>query len=1223
LFAAGSISLTAIGVTYSQDFNSLANTGTSSAVPNGWDFIETGSNANVLYTAGTGSSATGDTYSFGSAGSSERAFGGLRSGTVIPIIGAQFTNNTGGTINSLTIAYTGEEWRLGVAARTDRLDFQLSTNATSLTLGTWVDYDSLDFTTPNTVTTGAKDGNLAGNRTSITFTITGLSIPNTDSFWIRWTDLDATGADDGLVVDDFSLIPLSDPPIIDPPVVSSMLRANTSPTNAASVDFTVTFSKAVTVVDSTDFTLSTTGISAATITGVSGSGTTYTVSVNTGTGSGTLRLDVVDDDTIIDSLLNPLGGVGSGNGNFSTGETYTIDKSAPSIAIASTSVNPTNISPIPVTFTFSEAVTGFLAGDVTVVNGTVNNFSGSGSTYSANIIPISNGSITIDVAAGAAVDAAGNGNTAASQFSIIYDSIAPTVTVEQASAQLDPTGSFPIHFTTTFTEPINVSTFTASDVLLSGTAGASTSEISQIAPHNGTTFNIAVSGMSVSGTVRAALPANAVRDVAGNNSTSSTSIDNTVTYDITAPNVSSVLRTNASPTNAASVNFTVTFSKAVTGIDGTDFTVDTTGISGAAVTGVSGSGTTYTVTVITGSGSGSLRLDVVDDDTITDSVSNPLGGAGAGNGGYTTGTPYIINKSTMSNTAGLIVNEVSNGSSGNKEWIELIVVGSSSTVDLSGWILDDNNGDFDSLATGKGIATGHLRFADPMPACLTGHSLAAVPVGSRIVIYNSADVEGSLTAYPNDPCDSDADGVYYLPVGSNPNNTLYLQQCTDRPRISPTPTNPNYEGCTYSAPAVTWEGMLLANAGDVIQSRRPDGLFYHGFAYGALSVPPAPNFPDGNPSFNISSLTGTNMAYQFGCGNYFSNASGQFTRVNSSLAVAGSANSMLNAAFIRALGLERFNYSDLNDASNCQIEPDVSASFEQSQVDVGELAQLKVILSNPYKSLNGFSLDLIGINLTNNLPVGLTLSGSNPVSNSCGGTFTISAGATSFILSGVNLASINAPGLSACEVVVNVIAGVTGSFTNEILAGDVTSTVLGASGGANIYPASAILAVVSPDDVKTLPGTGFAPGRKTTLPTQPINKAYQALTDVWLEIPKIGIKNAIVGVPLSGKGWDVSWLNNQAGWLEGTAFPTWNGNSVLTAHVYNADGEPGPFENLHQLKWGDQIIVARLGYKEYIYEIRNVKTGVHPDDISALGHKDYPYLTLITCSGYDEKSGLV
>ena len=129
---AGSAILTAMDIPYVQDFNTLASSGTSSSLPAGWEFVEAGTNANTIYTAGTGSGNAGDTYSFGGAGSTERAFGGLQSGSLIPTIGAVFTNSTGQTITSLDISYTGEQWRLGATGRADRLDFQYSLDATIL-----------------------------------------------------------------------------------------------------------------------------------------------------------------------------------------------------------------------------------------------------------------------------------------------------------------------------------------------------------------------------------------------------------------------------------------------------------------------------------------------------------------------------------------------------------------------------------------------------------------------------------------------------------------------------------------------------------------------------------------------------------------------------------------------------------------------------------------------------------------------------------------------------------------------------------------------------------------------------------------------------------------------------------------------------------------------------------------------------------------------------------
>ena len=115
---------------------------------------------------------------------------------------------------------------------------------------------------------------------------------------------------------------------IDAPMVLSSVRVNDSPTSAASVDFTVTFSESVSNVDASDFTLTVTGLTGTSITNVSGSGAVYTVTASTGSGSGTLRLDVVDDDSIVDTAItpNPLGGAGAGNGDFTGGQVYEVNQ---------------------------------------------------------------------------------------------------------------------------------------------------------------------------------------------------------------------------------------------------------------------------------------------------------------------------------------------------------------------------------------------------------------------------------------------------------------------------------------------------------------------------------------------------------------------------------------------------------------------------------------------------------------------------------------------------------------------------------------------------------------------------------------------------------------------------------------------------------------------------------------------------------------------------------
>ncbi len=221
------------------------------------------------------------------------------------------------------------------------------------------------------------------------------------------------------------------PPDTTPPEVVAIAPAGFS--KGLPGDFNVTFSEDVTGVDETDFALTVTGsITGASVTSVSGSGANYVVTVDTGSGVGTIRLDVLDDDSIEDLAGNPLGGAGAGNGAFTSG------------------------------------------------------------------------------------------------IALFSDSIPPEV---------------------------------------SATFPAGTSK---------------------------GLPA----------------------------------------------DFNVSFSEDVTGVDETDFALTVTGgITGASVTSVSGSGANYVVTADTGSGFGTVRLDVVDDDSILDLYGNPLGGVGVGNGDFTTGTP--------------------------------------------------------------------------------------------------------------------------------------------------------------------------------------------------------------------------------------------------------------------------------------------------------------------------------------------------------------------------------------------------------------------------------------------------------------------------------------------------------------------------------------------------------------------------------------------------------
>jgi Calx-beta domain len=609
---AQAISLTTLGSAYTQNFDTLGNvagTTTNNLTIPGWFMTEGGGGArdNEQYAVDTGGSTTGDTYSYGAPGSTERALGGLRTGTLIPQFGAAFTNNTGSTIRSVDVAYTGEEWRLGTAGRTDQLNFEYSTNATDLVTGTWTNAPGLNFVTPDTATVGAKNGNAAASRTALSASISGLSIPNGATAWIRWTDVDATGADDGLAVDDFSLTPQGGGPPL-PNLVVNDVAANEGDAGITSFVFTVSLSAQagaggatfdIATADGTATSpsdLIASSLTAQTI--PAGSSThTFTVTVNgdttieqdetffvnvtnvtganvaDGQGQGTILNDDVDDtppDTAIDSgPADPSGsadasftfsGTDAGTGiasfqckldagsfaactspqsysSLNDGEhtfevraidgagnldltpasfTWTIDTSAPDTAIDSKPSDPSRSSSPSLSFSGTDAGTGIASFQCKLDTGSF-----AACTSPQSYIALSDGQHTFEVRA---VDGAGNADATPASVTWTIDATAPSVTIEQASGQEDPTSAGAIDFTVKFSEP--VTGFSAGDVSLTGTAGASRAVVAG----GGTTYSVSVNGMTAAGTVTASIPANAATDAAGNANTASTSTDNTVTF---------------------------------------------------------------------------------------------------------------------------------------------------------------------------------------------------------------------------------------------------------------------------------------------------------------------------------------------------------------------------------------------------------------------------------------------------------------------------------------------------------------------------------------------------------------------------------------------------------------------------------------------------------------------------------------------------------------------
>lgn len=181
----------------------------------------------------------------------------------------------------------------------------------------------------------------------------------------------------------------------------------------------------------------------------------------------------------------------------------------------------------------------------------------------------------------------------------------PQVTIDQAVGQIDPTNGSPINFTVSFSEA--VVGFDEVDVILAGTAGATT----VVVTGTGATYNVAVTGMSHDGTVVASIGAGAASaEDDGTPSVASSSTDNIVEFDATAPEVTiNQAIGQADPTSGSPINFTVTFSEAVAGFDESDVKLD--GTAGATTAEVTGTGP-YNVAVSGMSGDGTVSAAIVE-----------------------------------------------------------------------------------------------------------------------------------------------------------------------------------------------------------------------------------------------------------------------------------------------------------------------------------------------------------------------------------------------------------------------------------------------------------------------------------------------------------------------------------------------------------------------------------------------------------------------------------
>jgi MSHA biogenesis protein MshQ len=500
-------------------------------------------------------------------------------------------------------------------------------------------------TSVGTPYTCADTGNQDTNNSNATFVVTPtLTAPATAGTYNAYFIADSANNCGG---SESALLTISNAIVVDgtAPVATIACSSPAScGANTTTVSWSVTFSEPVTGLTTANFSLTSAGgVSGASITGVSGSGSSWTVTANTGSNNGTLGLNMASNlTTILDRAGNNPVAV-----NASGGNTMTIDKTAPTASIACNSPPdcgtsfPTNASSVSWLVTFSESVTGGSTANFTLATSglsgaTITGISGSGATRTVTA-STGSGSGTIGLNLSTTLtdikDVGGNSPAAVSASAAntyTIDKTVPTATITCGTPTLcgaaNPTTSAQVTWNVTFSESVTAPVAANFGFSGTGSSGATIASIGSIGS-SGTSWTVTanVGGDGTLG-LNLAYLVPAISDTANNAVAATVTATAANTYTVSNVPTATISCSSPSacgtlyPTNLASVTWAVTFSESVTGVALANFSLTGTGTSGASLTSVSGSGATWYVTAATGV-NGTLGLNLSSPTGITDSSS--------------------------------------------------------------------------------------------------------------------------------------------------------------------------------------------------------------------------------------------------------------------------------------------------------------------------------------------------------------------------------------------------------------------------------------------------------------------------------------------------------------------------------------------------------------------------------------------------------------------------
>ena len=220
--------------------------------------------------------------------------------------------------------------------------------------------------------------------------------------------------------------------------------------------------------------------------------------------------------------------------------------------------------------------------------------------------------------------------------------------------------------------------------------------------------------------------------------------------DTTAPSVSSIAVADANPTNTTDpLDWTVTFSESVTGVDAADFNLVNTGLGGSpAITGVSGSGASYTVTASSGSGSGTLGLNLTDNDSIKDAANKLPRRDGAGNGNFT-GDAYVIDRAAPTMTGSAVLGPDFTAAYTAGDWTNKDVRVTFTCADTGGSGLTSGSGNNVQNFTTETDASGTTATSGGTCADNAGNTAAAANFGPIKIDTTNPTINGSRTPAAN------------------------------------------------------------------------------------------------------------------------------------------------------------------------------------------------------------------------------------------------------------------------------------------------------------------------------------------------------------------------------------------------------------------------------------------------------------------------------------------